>query len=181
MRGIKFTDKIIVIDVESTCDENKEGFISEIIEIGMTDSNGKEIPSIFVKPKYSIVTPFCTRLTTLTPEEIEAKGQEPEIAYKNLESIFSKYTRWASYGYYDKKMFEKMSSLYGLDIRLPPIHINVRLLFAQEILNSNDPQKAPRNPKDALIMLGKEFQGVNHRGEDDAINIANLYNLLIQF
>jgi len=34
--------------------------------------------------------------------------------------------------------------------------------------------------KDALEMLGKSFSGVNHRGEDDAINISNLYNILIK-
>lgn len=173
-------EKAIIIDVESTCDKNKEGFTNEIIEIGMADSSGKGIPSIFIKPQHSKITPFCTSLTTLTPEEIEEKGQDPKRAYKNLESIVSRYNKWASYGYYDKEMFDKMNNLYGLNLKLPNEHINVRLIFAQKILNSNDAQKAPKNPKDALEMLGKKFQGVNHRGEDDAINVANLYNLLIQ-
>lgn len=180
LEEISRMDNIIIVDVESTCDKNREGFTNEIIEIGMADSNGKGIPSIFIKPQHSKVTPFCTGLTTLTPEEIEAKGQDPKNAYKNLESIFSRYSKWASYGYYDKEMLEKMSKLYKINLKLPSEHINVRLLFAQKILNSDDPQKAPKNPKDALIMLGEKFHGVNHRGEDDAINIANLYNLLIQ-
>jgi inhibitor of KinA sporulation pathway (predicted exonuclease) len=171
-------DKAIIIDVESTCDKNKEGFTNEIIEIGMADSSGQGIPSIFIKPQHSKITPFCTSLTTLTPEEIETKGQDPKEAYKKLESIVSRYNKWASYGDYDKEMFDKMNKLYGLNLKLPPDHTNIRLLFAQKILNSNDPQKAPKNPKDALEMLGKKFQGVNHRGEDDAINIANLYGML---
>lgn len=172
-------DQTIIIDVESTCEKNKEGFTNEIIEIGMADSMGRGIPSIFIKPQHSKVTSFCTSLTTLTHEEIEEKGLLPQEAYRKLESIVSKYNKWASYGYYDKEMFDKMNKLYGVRLQLPE-HINVRLLFAQKVLGSNDPQKAPKNPKDALEMMGEKFHGVNHRGEDDAINIANLYNLLIK-
>ena len=59
-----------------------------------------------------------------------------------------------------------------------PEHENVRLLFAQKVLNSTDSQVAPKNPKDALELLGMSFKGFNHRGADDAMNIASLYNVL---
>ena len=100
------------------------------------------------------------------------------LAYNKLDKISLRYTTWASYGDYDKEMFEKMSELYDRNINLPVKHINVRKLFAQKVLNSDNPKQAPKNPKDALIELGYEFSGFNHRGIDDAKNISHLLNLL---
>jgi inhibitor of KinA sporulation pathway (predicted exonuclease) len=52
-------------------------------------------------------------------------------------------------------------------------------LFAQKILKTEDLKNAPKNPKDALIELGYEFSGFNHRGIDDAKNISFLLKLLL--
>ena len=74
----KLLDKIVVVDIEATCWEGKlpEGMISDIIEVGVclldvetgeiTDNRG-----ILVKPERSTISPFCTELTTITPELIE--------------------------------------------------------------------------------------------------------------
>lgn len=171
---LEVLNNVLIIDIESTCGED----ISEIIEIGIADTNGASYPSIFIIPEFSKITPLCTSLTTLTPEQINKEGQSVQQAYLKFNSIASKYSTWASYGEYDKKMFEKMRSLYNININLPPEHINIRSLVSQNINNSNNPQLAPRNPKDSLELLGYEFIGVNHRGDDDARNIAKLYNIL---
>jgi inhibitor of KinA sporulation pathway (predicted exonuclease) len=168
-------ENVLIIDVESTCDTRP--IINEIIEIGMADTSGISFPSIFIIPQFSKVTDFCTKLTTLTQDQIEEIGFNPKESYYQLNKIFEKYKKWASYGDYDYEMLNKMQTLYNLKINMPQ-HENIRLLFAQKILKSNDPNSAPKNPKDALEMLGEKFQGVNHRGEDDAINITKLYNTL---
>ncbi|MCL4263363.1 MAG: exonuclease domain-containing protein [Anaerolineae bacterium] len=71
------TDKILVIDVESTCWKGQPpaGEQSEIIEIGLCWLNvmtkqpeGKR--SVLVRPSRSKVSPFCTRLTTLTQADV---------------------------------------------------------------------------------------------------------------
>lgn len=171
-------EKVLIIDVESTCDSSP--ITNEIIEIGMADTLGKSFPSLFIKPSKSNVTKFCTNLTSITPEQIEKLGVTPKAGYRKLNKIFSSYDKWASYGEYDKEMFLKMQNLYGISINMPK-HENVRLLFAKKVLHSNDPHVAPKNPKDALAMLKIPFEGFNHRGVDDAVNIAKLYNILQNF
>lgn len=75
-------DKIIIIDVESTCWEgaNPVGMESDIIEIGVclldiqtgeiTDNRG-----ILIKPERSTISSFCTALTTITPEMVVKDGK----------------------------------------------------------------------------------------------------------
>jgi inhibitor of KinA sporulation pathway (predicted exonuclease) len=170
-----FTENILVIDVESTCLEK----VSEIIEIGLSDTKNTFNNCILIKPIYSKINDFCTNLTSLTTEYIEKNGEEYNLAYDTLNKISIRYNTWASYGDYDKEMFEKMSKLYNIKINLPTNHINVRTLFAQKILKTEDLKNAPKNPKDALIELGYEFSGFNHRGIDDAKNISFLLKLLL--
>lgn len=169
-----FSENILVIDVESTCLEK----VSEIIEIGLSDTKNTFNECILIKPVYSKINDFCTKLTSLTTEYIEQNGDDCNLAYNKLNKISLRYTTWASYGDYDKEMFEKMSELYNIKINLPVNHINVRKLFAQKVLKTDNPKQAPKNPKDALIELGYEFSGFNHRGIDDAKNISYLLNLL---
>jgi inhibitor of KinA sporulation pathway (predicted exonuclease) len=171
-------ENVLIIDVESTCDT--QPIVNEVIEIGLADTFGNSFPSIFIIPQFSKITDFCTELTTLTQDSIEKLGKSPEESYQSLNEIFSRYTKWASYGDYDKKMLDKMQSLYGVSLNKPD-HENIRLLFSEKVLNSDDPQVSPKNPKDALEILGKKFQGVNHRGADDAINIAILYNIIKKY
>ena len=64
---LEVINNILIIDVESTCGED----MSEIIEIGMADTNDISYPSIIIMPEFSNVTPLCTSLTTLTPEQIK--------------------------------------------------------------------------------------------------------------
>jgi inhibitor of KinA sporulation pathway (predicted exonuclease) len=72
-------DQIIIIDLEATCwegdpppDQEKE-----IIEVGLclldvaTGLRG-EHTSIVVRPERSTVSAYCTALTTLTQEEVDA-------------------------------------------------------------------------------------------------------------
>jgi len=75
-------DKIIVVDVESTCWKGKppEGQINEIIEVGLATVNVETLEiinkqSYIVKPKLSIISNFCTELTSITQEMVD-KGKE---------------------------------------------------------------------------------------------------------
>ena len=72
-------DKILVVDIESTCWEGgypQRGQISEIIEIGVCTLDvlklrREEKCSILVKPMKSRINDFCTSLTSITPEMVE--------------------------------------------------------------------------------------------------------------
>lgn len=173
--------KTLIIDVESTCWDNKEeqkDQISEVIEIGYSIiENGKIIKNsdIYIKPKFSTVSKFCTKLTGITKEVVEQKGLEPKQAYKLLNSLFSQVDNWGSYGNYDKNILTKCSSeLYKLSLKMPE-HFNIRLLASQKIYGGQDPHSAPTNPKDVIDKLKLGWTGRNHNGKDDALNIARLY------
>ncbi|WP_407562033.1 exonuclease domain-containing protein [Streptomyces sp. 184] len=72
-------DRVLVVDVEATCWEGPPpaGMSPEIIEIGLCELDvptGERISrrSVLVRPERSEVGDFCTRLTTLTPEQAAA-------------------------------------------------------------------------------------------------------------
>ena len=77
----KLLDTILVVDVESTCWDGPPpaGQISEIIEIGVCTLDVPSLRrvekrSLLVKPVRSAVSEFCTRLTTLTAEQLNGAG-----------------------------------------------------------------------------------------------------------
>jgi hypothetical protein len=81
-RVAKLLDKIIVIDLESTCWEGPppEGQVSEIIEIGVVTLDVASLErvekqSILIKPVKSQISEFCTKLTTLTPEHFNSAAR----------------------------------------------------------------------------------------------------------
>jgi len=173
--------KIInVVDVESTCWERGQGGgqVSEIIEIGicclhLDDFEITDKKSILVKPIKSTVSKFCTELTTLTPKMITGSGISMLKAIDILkQEYFTKNRMWASWGDYDRKMFEGTQKIYPFKDSLYPFgprHLNVKSLFA---LLCNNGQECG--------MLGglKHFdiplKGTHHRGHDDAENIAKV-------
>jgi inhibitor of KinA sporulation pathway (predicted exonuclease) len=185
LEQINYPKDILIVDVESTCwDDKKEqgSQKNEIIEVGYAPiKNGKVggKGSVFIKPEHSTVGKFCTKLTTITPKDIESKGLNVKQAYSKLKKIFSGFKAWASYGHYDRNMLKKMFKLYGIPDFLPKKHIDLRGLFAKKILNSDNRQDAPSNPADAMKKIKMPFVGVNHRGDDDAYNIAKLYLRMI--
>jgi inhibitor of KinA sporulation pathway (predicted exonuclease) len=77
----KLLDKIIVIDLESTCWDGPppDGQVSEIIEIGVAlvdvaSMQREAKQSILIKPVRSQVSDFCTKLTTLTANDLANAG-----------------------------------------------------------------------------------------------------------
>jgi len=155
------TNKIIIIDLEATCWEGipPKGEVSEIIEIGicLLDTLTGEISDnrgILVKPTHSKISPFCTQLTTITPELVAREGVSFEEALQILKKEYQAYQyTWASYGNYDRNMKE---------------------LF----------QEVTQHPKrlgmhQALNYLKIPLVGTHHRGKDDAYNIAKIMYKLI--
>ena len=134
-------DKIIIVDLESTCwhkDSPERLQESEIIEIGICEVGvasvsiiGKE--SILVKPCKSTISEFCTELTTLTPELVEREGIEFDDACALLRSKYkTQHRTWASWGDYDRRQFERQCSRDHHSASYPfgVSHLNVKNLFA---------------------------------------------------
>lgn len=180
-------DKIVVVDLEATCWENADGSKtpppgqrSEIIEIGacfLEPATGKisQKTSYIVRPKTSKVSEFCTRLTSLTQEDVN-KGIPFKDAVNKLKKEFGTANRvWTSWGDYDRVQFEKDCKLH--DIRYPfgRRHINAKTLFS--ILNGLSKELGLAR---ALEYYDMEFKGTHHRGHDDAYNIARVFAKMLR-
>src|ERR1700722_11833027 len=85
---------VLVIDVEASCwEEPKDqppGQKNEIIELGLTtvalpDLNISNPVSILVKPTTSKISPFCTKITTLTQELVDTGLPFKEMCEKLIE------------------------------------------------------------------------------------------------
>ena len=112
---MKTTKTINIIDLEATCWNGKipPGQVNEIIEIGICQLHTEtgEISKnkgILIKPERSEVSPFCTELTTITQELLDAEGITFIEACKILRTEYQGHQHtWVSYGQYDLNMMKK--------------------------------------------------------------------------
>jgi inhibitor of KinA sporulation pathway (predicted exonuclease) len=174
-------DQIIVIDVEATCWEGSPplGEESDIIEIGVCPvevATGKRLEKrhIIVKPERSKVSEFCTKLTGLTPEQVQEGVSFKEACLILQEEYLTKKRTWASYGDYDRWQFEKHCSAFNVEYPFAPRHINVKNLFAIIKKLNNEVGMAS-----ALQILNLPLEGRHHDAEDDAWNVANILSKII--
>jgi inhibitor of KinA sporulation pathway (predicted exonuclease) len=177
----KKLDHAIVIDLEATCWDGSPpaSEASEIIEIGICPlelSTGRRLAkrSILVKPTRSRVSTFCTQLTTLTPEQV-ATGITFTEACEILRREYQSRDRvWASFGDYDRTMFQKQCDAAGVPYPFGPRHLNVKTLFA---ITRGLPHEIGMS--EALGLMGAPLEGTHHRGDDDAWNIAGILAELV--
>jgi inhibitor of KinA sporulation pathway (predicted exonuclease) len=178
----KILDKILIVDVEATCWEGKnpEGMENEIIEIGvcLLEVKTGEISNsrgILVKPEKSVISPFCTELTTITQKMIDAEGISFKDACNVLRNEFKSQSRaWASFGAYDFNQFQRQCSSTGFPYPFNSSHINVKSLFALKKKLVHEQGMAG-----ALAILDIPLEGTHHRGIDDAKNIAKIMNWIL--
>lgn len=173
-------DQIIVVDIEATCwkDKPPPGQSNEIIEVGvcLLDVKSHELSakrSLLVRPTESEVSAFCTQLTTLTQEHVDA-GVEFAAACQTLEKDYDSRNRlWASWGAYDRRMFLSQCKARGVRYPFSRKHANIKRVFA-------DVYGKRVNMRQALDEAELELEGTHHRGHDDAWNIARLLVTMMQ-
>lgn len=172
----KRLDRILVIDVESTCwaGPPPRGQISEIIEIGLCVVDAQRLRrlekrAIMVRPQVSEVSEFCTQLTSITPE-MAAAGISLEQSLDMLSNEYQCYDRlFASWGDYDRNQFQRNCDYFRLKYPFGPTHLNVKTLFA---FAHSLPREIGIDA--ACEIAGQPLEGTHHRGVDDAWNIAGL-------
>lgn len=183
-------NRIIIVDVESTCWATKEGQGSrpnEVIEIGACELNTKtgaitNKQSILVRPQFGEVSDFCTELTGWTQADVVYAGVTMLEALSRFQAHFrpTKYDIWGSFGQYDKNMLssttEKGVKQYGIEADFNPFdrmqqHLNIKTLFA---LIHGTPKEV--GMAKALELLNLKLEGRHHNGADDAVNIAKIFS-----
>lgn len=172
----KLLDQILVIDIESTCWQGPPppGQQSEIIEVGICPIDVAKLQrlekrSILIRPIRSKVGEFCTRLTTLRPEDVEHAGTLADAVgilkreYRSIDRL------WASWGDYDRRQFERLCREMTVPYPFGRSHLNIKTLFA---IGRGDNSEMGLDV--ACEALGVPLEGIHHRGDDDAWNIAGV-------
>ncbi len=173
--------KILVVDIEATCWEYEPplGETSEIIEVGVTCLGIRDLEvgkkrSILVKPTRSKISAFCTQLTTLREEDLSDAGSLRDACDILQREYGSEDSAWASYGDYDRNMFEKCCSELSIPYPFGPHHLNIKSLFA--LVAGLD---FGVGTIEALEMLDLRFEGTLHRGSDDSWNVALILSKIL--
>ena len=131
-------DKLLVVDLEATCWEGYNappGQTNEILEIGvcLLDLETYQISakrSLLVTPTESEISPFCTQLTSITPEMVAADGMTFEAACKILEHDYDSRNRmWASWGGFDREIFRKQCKRRDVRYPLNGKHANLKRVY----------------------------------------------------
>ena len=179
--------KILCIDLEATCWDHAPGprgegsfdpYVSEIIEVGVAilDTTSPEITKeqILIKPIASPVSEFCTNLTGLTQERLDADGLSKADAWDRMSHIWKKGRYWCSWGNYDMKQLMTDSENFGLKMPFHPVwHNNVKTTFGLFFAGGKSAGLGT-----ALDRLGMKFEGRPHCGADDAYNLARIVRFL---
>ncbi|KAG5490501.1 hypothetical protein JKF63_00621 [Porcisia hertigi] len=178
-------DYIIVVDVEATCEEHHRHYPHEVIEIPgvLIDVRIGQVDRArsfhtYVKPwRNPTLTPFCTQLTGITQETVDAAPSITE-AIKLFEKWYQETipkgakTIFAADGPWDFKNFFYEHHILRDHVGFPSIfyeYLDIRTTFAHR-LNHGVPIKL-----DAMLRkMNLRFEGRPHNGFDDAYNIARL-------
>lgn len=169
----------IIFDLEATCEDRAidSDYDNETIEIGAVKViNGIIVGkfSWFVKPITTSVTEFCTKLTTITNEDLERASTFPK-ALNNFKA-FAGDLEILSWGLYDKNQLKKDINRHKMDESyidwLNQKHRSLKHEHGKA-LNLNKGKGV--GVQKALSIINEKFDGTAHRGIDDAINIAKIF------
>lgn len=168
----------IIFDLEATCVEDKSiPFQNEIIEIGAVKLNSQLEKvgefTTFIKPIVNpVLTPFCTQLTTITQSQVDGAETFPEGLKAFLDFIGEEEYVLLSWGGYDKNQLTKDCALHSLPNDFLTQHYNLKKLHHEKVLSKKGRQMGMRA---ALRHAGLKIIGTHHRGIDDAINFARIF------
>jgi inhibitor of KinA sporulation pathway (predicted exonuclease) len=172
----------LVVDLEATCDDAVLRSVprgeNEIIEIGAVLVDGRSARPVaelqmFVRPiLHPVITPFCTELTTITQEDVDAAPHFPDVAERL--AAFGRGALFCSWGAFDRNLLEREAARHRVPSPLGPAHWNLKERFA-EVQGS----RRGLGTATALRTLGIAFEGTHHRGIDDARNIARMLPYLL--
>lgn len=170
-----------MVDLEATCWENgTTPERMEIIEIGAVCLTEEADPPVaefasFVRPVISpVLSDFCTALTSIRQEEVDAA--------EGFAAVFPRFVEWigpapfqlVSWGRFDPDQFRRECKRHALpfpDSFRKHIDLKKRFSRARRI--------APVGLKAALALLDLPLSGTHHRALDDARSTAAIARVVL--
>lgn len=183
---------LLCVDLEATCDDypaemeesDREQYQlkvpreeMETIEIGaiLVDlyGGGEVVAEFgsFVKPVlHPRLTPFCCELTTIGQADVDGADGYAEVA-RQLQGFLELHAatgaQWCSWGDYDRKQLIADAERLGCDVMLDPArHASMKRWHAKVYACR------AMGLRSAAGSLGLGWKGQQHRGIDDARNLA---------
>src|SRR5262245_7880853 len=96
-------NRMLFVDVELTCWEGDPppGERAELIAFGIVDLKTDDLEIrreklLLVRPEASVISPFCTTLTGITPKEVAAAPPLPEVV-RAIRNTFGQ-SDWCAWG-----------------------------------------------------------------------------------
>jgi inhibitor of KinA sporulation pathway (predicted exonuclease) len=172
----------IVVDFEATCwpDDNRRADV-EIIEFGcvkMSQQTARVISefSTFVRPtRYPKLSQYCTDLTSITQETVDAAPTFPEALANFIDWMGDPRTcTLCSWGAYDKFLLRQACSFNRVPYPFDDEYINIKPAFS-EIFSGRGVSM-----ERAMEMLDIKQEGRRHSGIDDARNAAKLWKEVLK-
>ncbi|CAH1776115.1 unnamed protein product [Owenia fusiformis] len=176
-------DYFLVLDFEATCDNPKNPFPQEIIELPILKVNGQtfEVESQFhqyVQPRvHAELTPFCTELTGIIQEMVDGQPHIEEtlqsvdkwmlengLLEPGVKSVFVTCGDWDL-----RRMLPSQCNHFNIPI---PTYFNKWINIKRAFSDSTGMWPSGMIPM--LEPLGLRHQGRHHSGIDDCKNIANI-------
>lgn len=176
-------EKIIITDLEMTCWDNEEernGQPREIIEIGIIEVDTKDLSisrkrQLFIKPKFSDISNYCTQLTGITHKKSKSHGLDFPKACRILESKYGTKNKLIFGWGEDNFALQQCSELHGVDNPISGNYVNLSAVYS--LFNKTNEKI---NLKKACELEGIEWEGQEHSGLDDALNTAKLLIKMIE-
>lgn len=185
---------LVCVDLEATCDELPDGLTDaekaaypllvkrdemETIEVGAVvldlHHDFEQVGEFcrFIRPHLKpVLTPFCTKLTTITQADVDAADGYDQVR-EQLEAFVVPFeadgVMWCSWGAYDAKQLQADAD-----------RLNSKVMFAdKEHTNMKKWHWKMHHCRamglqTAVGSSGLEWKGQCHRGIDDATNLGNL-------
>ena len=172
--------RYLVLDLECTCWEKEDPIKSlhEIIEIGATlldeSYNCIDTFDMFVRPKHNhILSDYCKNLTTIKQTEVSCALSFP-VVMVFLEDWLKTYSDvvLVSWGDFDKKQLQKECETWWIKYPFNE-HINAKELYSKKL------SRKPCGLSKACRITKLNFEGIHHRGIDDAKMVAKIFKILM--
>jgi inhibitor of KinA sporulation pathway (predicted exonuclease) len=170
-------NRMLFVDVELTCwDGNAPaGEVSELIAFGIVDLRTDALKirrekMFFVRPQVSMISPFCTTLTGITPKEAETAPPLPDVV-RTIRKTFGQ-SDWCAWGR-DDALIRESCERAGAELPFPgcfhDLAAQVRGLLGLTYRLGLD---------EALHRFGLDWEGPPHDALADARNLARLFMAL---
>ncbi len=167
----------IIYDIEATCWQGNNKNLQEIIEIGAVKFNGygeaDSIFSSFVRPiVHPTLSSYCSELTSIRQVDVNRADKFPAVVedFQDWINIFEEDYLLCSWGSFDKRIMMANCLLHDMDDEWVENYLNLKRQY-HEIKGFRHPIGLSK----AIRKEGFEFTGTQHRGIDDAKNLAKIF------